>query len=90
MNVRLPNPVAAAIVVILLLFMLLSFAYGIAVQRYRIFPYHLVNSWKWAVFSIARSGELDWYYRPNDREAVVSAREDFSDKRLNLANFHVG
>jgi len=83
-NVRLPNPVAAAIVVILLLFMLMSFAYGIVVQRYQVFPFHLINSWKWAVLSIIDIGELEWYYRPTDLEFVVSAREGISKDRLNL------
>ena len=76
-----------AIIVIILATLLMTFAYGIIVQRYRIFPFHLIAEVEEAVnWSLKkRPGRLAWYYRLSDHKVMVSSAEGFSDSGLKTA-----
>ena len=68
---------------------LLAFGYGIAVQKYEIFPYAFINSTSEAfeLVSDTVSGELSWYYRNTDytENASVNVYEkDSAYDGLNL------
>jgi len=68
---------------------LLAFGYGIAVQKYEIFPYAFINSTSEAfeLVSDTVSGELPWYYRNVDYTEKISVNvyeKDSAYEGLNL------
>ncbi len=49
-----------AIIVIILATLLMTFAYGIIVQRYRIFPFHLIAEVEEAVNWSLKNARVGW------------------------------
>ena len=89
MKLNIPNSVAVAISVLILAALLLSFAFGVVVHRYRIFPYPLIAEVETAIrWSADRApGEMPWYYRPTAAtETVTTNLYAADDPQLNLVS----
>jgi hypothetical protein len=74
LNIRIPNPVAGAILVLVLCGFLLAFAYGVAVQRYKLFPFGYIGQAEEAVQLTLdqAAGNSSWYYPPTERSKTVT------------------
>lgn len=87
MKLNLPNSVAAAFAVLFAFFLLIAFAYGVAVVRYKLFPYRYVGqveeAVRWSLDTVADN--RSWYYEPTERTETSYIAEDFADREgLNL------
>jgi hypothetical protein len=86
-NIRIPAPVLAAIVILLIAVLLGAFTYGVIAQRYKVFPYAWIGRFESAIQLMFEqgSGQLAWYYRETDAQ-LQKARStaDYADTRLNL------
>lgn len=87
MNIRIPIPVAGAIFVLLFAALAIVFGWGVAAQRYKIFPYAYITQVEEALQLTAdqATGNNSWYYPPTDRtEAVTFPVVERPDEGLNL------
>ena len=75
MTRSLPKPVIAALTFLLLVLFLAAFAYGVAVQRHRLFPYAYIyqveQALQWSAEKVA--DQQAWYYQPFVRPNTVIA-----------------
>lgn len=84
---RIPKIVALAVIVLLLALLLGVFAYGVSVQRYRLFPFAYIDDIETAVlwFWDRRPGGAPWYYVPTNKTKKVDGELATSETRgLNL------
>ncbi len=89
MNSHIPKPVIAALVFLSLVFLLAIFAYGVAVQRYRLPPYGLLQQIETAFGQILATGDETqlWYYQETDRQRKIVAQPELREgKGLNLVS----
>jgi hypothetical protein len=87
LNIRIPNPVAGAVLILILFGFVLAFGYGVAVQRYKLFPYAYVGQTEEAVQLTLdqAAGKPSWYYPPTERtETVTFPAGEKNTDRLNL------
>jgi hypothetical protein len=87
MNLKVPNIVAVAAVFLLAAFFLLVFALGVAVQRYQLPGYGLLNEVETALrVSVDKTiGELPWYYQQSERTEIIEKYDEREDSSgLNL------
>lgn len=89
MNIKVPNHVVAAILFLVLVAFVVTFAYGIAVQRLKLFPYQhvdkVVAALQW--FEEQTPIGLAWYYKEVDRlEARPLAADHPTPDALNLVS----
>jgi hypothetical protein len=71
---KVPVLLGAAIIILLFFFLLGSFAYGVAAQRFRLFPYGMFAEIETALTETVEvaSGQPRWYY--NDKNPNVQSR----------------
>ena len=74
LNIKLPNPVAWALIALIFFGFVLTFVYGVAVMRYKLFPYSYISEFeeaaRWSLDQAA--GSNSWYYPSTDRTERVT------------------
>jgi hypothetical protein len=86
MSRAIPKPVLAALIFLAGVLYLAAFSYGVAVQRYRIFPFVYIQQAEQALqlSSEKITDQLAWYYQPFERPNTVAPPLGSEAKRLNL------
>jgi Arylsulfotransferase (ASST) len=77
------------VVIFVLSLMFWAFVYGVAVEKFRLFPFHIIRqAEEGAQETLALfTGKLPWYYQPTDRtETVVSHRPSAFSEGLTLVS----
>jgi hypothetical protein len=71
---QLPKILVLAILIVLSALLLAIFAYGVSVQRYRLFPYAYIDNVETAVqwFMDRSPGSAPWYYLPTSKTAPIA------------------
>jgi hypothetical protein len=87
LKINIPNSVVVALTVLITAALGLAFVFGLAVQRYKLYPYPLVAEIELAIESMLdqRPGAYPWYYRPSEATSrITDNRPNPSDNPLNL------